>query len=185
ARRPAGGGREAEGRDPQAALPRATLHRSRRADLRAHPGRGRRGARHAESDGGGRAGDRADDHPQVSRGHGLRGCGDGAAPRELVEALIGQRDPVAGRIRVDGRPYRATRRAIRFHGTFSLPEEPLRNGCVATMSLAENMALRNFDRVPIARGPWLRRRALRRQAERWMATFKVKAQGVDAPMATL
>jgi simple sugar transport system ATP-binding protein len=109
----------------------------------------------------------------------------GNGQRELVEALIGQRDPVAGRIRVDGRPYRATRRAIRFHGTFSLPEEPLRNACIATMSLAENMALRNFDRVPIALGPWLRRSPLRAQAERWIAAFKVKAQGVDAPMATL
>ena len=109
----------------------------------------------------------------------------GNGQRELVEALIGQRDPVAGVIRVDAQPYRATRRAIRFHRMFSLPEEPLRNACVAGMNLAENMALRNFDRAPIAFGPWLRRRALREQAERWMAAFKVQAQAVEAPMSTL
>jgi simple sugar transport system ATP-binding protein len=53
------------------------------------------------------------------------------------------------------------------------------------MTVAENMALRTFDRPPIARGPWLRRRPLRAQAERWIAAFRVKAGGPDAPMATL
>ena len=86
---------------------------------------------------------------------------------------------------MDGRPYRATRGAIRFHGAFSLPEEPMRNACVPDMSVAENMALRNFDRPPLALGPWLRRGGMRAQAERWIAEFKVKTQGVDAPMATL
>jgi len=39
------------------------------------------------------------------------------------------------------------------------------------MSVAENMTLRNFDRPPVASGPWLRRRALRAQAVRWIAAF--------------
>jgi general nucleoside transport system ATP-binding protein len=109
----------------------------------------------------------------------------GNGQRELVEALVGQRPPVSGTVRVDGEPYRATRRAIRVHGNFSLPEEPLRNACVAQMSVAENMALRNFDQAPLALGGWLRRGALREQAARWVVAFKVKTQSVDAPMATL
>jgi len=109
----------------------------------------------------------------------------GNGQRELVEALIGQREPTAGAVGVDGRPYRATRGAIRFHGAFSLPEEPFRNACVPGMTVAENMALRNFDRPPLAAGPWLRWGALRAQAVRWIAEFKVKAAGPDAPMATL
>jgi simple sugar transport system ATP-binding protein len=109
----------------------------------------------------------------------------GNGQRELVEALVGQRAPAGGEIRVDSAPYRPTRGAIRFYGKFSLPEEPLRNACVAEMSVAENMALRNFDRPPIAAGPWLRRSALRAQAERWIADFKVTAPGPDAPMSTL
>jgi len=109
----------------------------------------------------------------------------GNGQRELVEALVGQRTPLAGAITVDGRPYRATRGAIRFHGAFSLTEEPLRSACVPRMSVAENLALRNFDRPPIALGPWLRRRALREQAERRIAEFKVKTAGPDAPMTTL
>ncbi len=109
----------------------------------------------------------------------------GNGQRELVEALVGQRPPLAGAITIDGRPYRATRGAIRFYGAFSLTEEPLRSACVPRMSVAENLALRNFDRPPIAVGPWLRGRELREQAERRIAEFKVKTTGPDAPITTL
>src|SRR6267142_898895 len=109
----------------------------------------------------------------------------GNGQRELVEALVGQRAPVAGDLRIDGTPYRATRHAIRFHGSFSMTEEPLRSACVARMSVAENLALRTFDRAPIALGPFVRRRALREQAARLIAGFKIKAPGPDAPITTL
>ncbi len=109
----------------------------------------------------------------------------GNGQRELVEALIGQRRPVAGEIRVGGKPYHATRGEIRHYRAFSLPEEPLRNACVPAMSVAENMALRNFDAAPLAAGPWLRRGPLRAQARRLIAEFKVSTQGPDAPIATL
>jgi simple sugar transport system ATP-binding protein len=109
----------------------------------------------------------------------------GNGQRELVEALIGQRRPAGGTIRVGGRPYRATRSEIREHKVFSLPEEPLRNACVPGMSVAENMALRNFDRPPLCAGPWLRARAMDEQAGRWIGEFDVKTQGPDAPMTTL
>ncbi len=109
----------------------------------------------------------------------------GNGQRELVEALIGQRDFEGGSVRIDGAPYRATRAEMRSLEVFSLPEEPLRNACVPGMSVAENMALRNFDQAPIASGLWLRRGALRTQAERLIAQFKVKARGPDAPIGTL
>ena len=109
----------------------------------------------------------------------------GNGQRELVEALIGQRRPRRGEIRVGGQPYRATRGEIRDHRARSLPEEPLRNACVPALSVAENMALRNFDRAPLASGPWLRRGAMREQARRWIADFKVQSQGGEAPISTL
>jgi ABC-type uncharacterized transport system ATPase subunit len=34
----------------------------------------------------------------------------------------------------------------------SLPEEPLRNACVGDLSVAENMALRDFDQPPLSTG---------------------------------
>ena len=109
----------------------------------------------------------------------------GNGQRELVEALIGQRRLEGGQIRIDGRPYRARRAEIRACRAYSLPEEPLRGACVPAMSVAENMALRNFDRAPIARGPWLSRAAMRAQAARWIEEFRVRTTGPDAPIETL
>jgi len=109
----------------------------------------------------------------------------GNGQRELVEALVGQRRLVSGEMRVGGQPYRATRGQMRRHGVFSLPEEPLRNACVPDLSVAENMALRTFDRSPLAAGLWLRPGAVREQAERWIAAFNVRTRGPDAPMSSL
>jgi len=109
----------------------------------------------------------------------------GNGQRELVEALIGQRPPVAGSVSVNGQPYAATRAQIDRHHVFSLPEEPLRNACVGALSVADNMSLRNFDRSPQAIGPWLRQRVLRSQARRLISEYKVKTPGPDAPIRTL
>ena len=109
----------------------------------------------------------------------------GNGQRELVEALIGQRATAGGEILVGGEPFHATRGEIRRHRVFSLPEEPLRSACVPGMSVAENMSLRNFDRPPQSSGPWLRRGALRAQAERWIRAFDVQTPSADAPITTL
>jgi general nucleoside transport system ATP-binding protein len=109
----------------------------------------------------------------------------GNGQRELVEALIGQRPAAGGHILVGGEPFRATRGEIRRHRVFSLPEEPLRNACVPSMTVAENISLRSFDRPPVSAGPWLRRGAMRAQAARWIEAFGVKTEGPDAPMTTL
>jgi simple sugar transport system ATP-binding protein len=88
-------------------------------------------------------------------------------------------------VRVQGEIYRATRAQMRSHRVFSLPEEPLRNACVADRSVADNLALRHFDRPPLATGVLLRRRAVRAQAVRLIAEYKVKTAGADAPMRSL
>jgi len=75
----------------------------------------------------------------------------GNGQRELMEALAGQRAREAGTVQVEGRRYRATRTEIRLLGVRGLPEEPLRNACVAPMSVADNLALRGFDAPPLAR----------------------------------
>src|SRR6202045_1935138 len=60
----------------------------------------------------------------------------------LVEILGGQRRPVGGDIRVSGAPYHATREEAQALKVRVLPEEPLRNGCVASMSVRDNLNLR-------------------------------------------
>ena len=71
----------------------------------------------------------------------------GNGQRELVEVLAGQRPATGGEIHVHGQPYWGTRAEAFGHQVFLLPEEPLRNGCVPQMSVAENIAFRSFDRT--------------------------------------
>jgi simple sugar transport system ATP-binding protein len=69
----------------------------------------------------------------------------GNGQRELVQAIGGQRDIESGSIMVKGKPFERTRDAIREAGLLTLPEEPLQNATVPSMSVAENLALRTFD----------------------------------------
>ena len=73
----------------------------------------------------------------------------GNGQRQLVEVLAGQRDAESGEIVVDGELYHATREEMRERKVSCLPEEPLKNACVARMSVAENLAFRDFDRAPV------------------------------------
>lgn len=124
---------------------------------------------------------------QVRRGEivGIAGI-SGNGQKELVEALLGQRPRGGGQIAVNGTAYGATRAEMLYQKVFSLPEEPLRNACVAGMSIAENMALRDFDSPPLCRQRWrIDRTAMRARAEHLIAAFNVKPPLPERPIGTL
>jgi len=123
---------------------------------------------------------------QVRAGEILGVAGvSGNGQRELVEALVGQRPRLGGTVRVNNQPYHARREENRRLKVRSLPEEPLRNACVADLSVAENMALRDFDQPPLARGGILNFPAWRSRAREWIADYGVKTQGEGAPIRSL
>ena len=109
----------------------------------------------------------------------------GNGQRELVEALVGQRTRLSGSVTVMGQPYQATRTENRLLKVRSLPEEPLRSACVGDLSVAENMALRDFDQPPLRVSGFLRFAAWRSRARAWIAEYGVKTQGEDAPIRSL
>lgn len=110
----------------------------------------------------------------------------GNGQRELVEVLAGQRPATSGQVLVNGEVYTATRAEMYRHQVFSLPEEPLRNACVPHMSVAENLALRTFDRSPQAKGGMLLVfKAIRQMAQGLINTFKVKTPSPDTPIGNL
>ncbi len=109
----------------------------------------------------------------------------GNGQRELVEVLAGQRQPTGGTIEVNGEPYGATRSEMAKHKVFALPEEPLRNACVPHMSVAENMALRTFDKPPQSKGILLLLNAIRRAAVGLIEQFSVKTPSPDTPVGNL
>ncbi|MDM0038935.1 ABC transporter ATP-binding protein [Variovorax sp. J22G21] len=123
---------------------------------------------------------------QVRAGEILGVAGvSGNGQRELVEALVGQRPRLAGKVTVRGEPYLARREENRRLKVRSLPEEPLRNACVGDLSVAENMALRDFDQPPLASGGLLRFPVWRSRAREWIAEYGVKTQGEGAPIRSL
>src|SRR5690242_6495135 len=110
----------------------------------------------------------------------------GNGQRQLVEVLAGQREAESGEMLVAGDPYSARREEMRRHRMSLLPEEPLKNACVGGMSVADNVAFREFDRAPFAKGGWwLNRSAFRKDAERKIRLYKIKTRTPDTPISAL
>lgn len=116
---------------------------------------------------------------------GLAGV-SGNGQTYLLDAVSGQRRLRDGRILVHGKPYQPTRRQAEERGVRTLPEEPLRNGGVARMSVVENLALRTFDRTPMSnRWGWLKPAVLRDQGLALIDEYRVRAPSPEAPLEAL
>ena len=128
----------------------------------------------------------------VRRGEilGIAGV-SGNGQRELVEAIVGQRPRVAGTVRVSASRTPAGAPRTASCGLRALPEEPLRNASVGDLSVAHNMALRDFDEAPLRRlvlpglGLAALRRVARARARDWIADYGIKTRGENAPIASL
>jgi ABC-type uncharacterized transport system ATPase subunit len=87
---------------------------------------------------------------------------------------------------VAGRDFTPTREELRARRVRCLPEEPLRNACVPTMSVAENMAFRVFDRAPFVALRWfLRAKAFAEAAGAFVASYGIRAPSIHAPIGQL
>jgi simple sugar transport system ATP-binding protein len=110
----------------------------------------------------------------------------GNGQKELVEVLGGQREASGGEIFVGGAPYHATRAEAQARGVRVLPEEPLRNGCVAPMSVSDNLNLRAFDHDETGRHRvWLDRADMNARALRMIAAYGIRAPSREAPIGVL
>jgi simple sugar transport system ATP-binding protein len=110
----------------------------------------------------------------------------GNGQKELVEILGGQREAQSGEILVTGSPYHATRAEAQARGVRVLPEEPLRNGCVAPMSVTDNLNLRSFDHDASGRHRmWLNRADMAARARRMIGAYGIRAPSREAPIGVL
>jgi general nucleoside transport system ATP-binding protein len=110
----------------------------------------------------------------------------GNGQSELVEVLAGQRRAQTGHIIIAGAAYGATRPEAQTRRVHCLPEEPMRNACVGRMSVAENLAFRNFDRNGSAKARrWLDLAGMSANARALIGTYRIKTSSPHAPLATL
>ncbi len=99
----------------------------------------------------------------------------GNGQKQLVETMAGQIKLKDGVIKLHGENYTATREQMRQHKFHCIPEEPLKNGCVANMSVADNLAFRQFDRPPFAWKGWLlNRKAFSENAKKMIEKFSIR-----------
>ena len=115
---------------------------------------------------------------------GLAGVA-GNGQQELLQALTGQRRRMAGKVLVQGEPFDGSRAMNRRLGVRALPQEPLLNACVPSMTVAENLALRDFDQTPMSRAGWMRWGQVMANARARIEQYRIKSPGLNAPMQAL
>jgi simple sugar transport system ATP-binding protein len=81
---------------------------------------------------------------------------EGNGQRELVEAICGMRNRVAGQVLVNGKPTKNLHpRSVHEDGISHIPEDREKHGLVSTYSIADNLVLNQFNQPPFAKG-WIR-----------------------------
>jgi simple sugar transport system ATP-binding protein len=116
---------------------------------------------------------------------GLAGV-DGNGQSQLVEVLSGLRRPTSGAVLVAGKDVTgAGARKIIELGVGHIPEDRQRRGLVLEFSLAENLALHDYDHKPNSRFGWLFPRALVQRARRLLQQFDVRGGGPQTRAAAL
>jgi simple sugar transport system ATP-binding protein len=81
----------------------------------------------------------------------------GNGQRQLSEVMTGLRDITAGSILVDGTPVTSrSAKAFAALGIAHIPEDRLRSGLAAGLSVTDNAVLREYAKPPVAIGPFYR-----------------------------
>ena len=113
---------------------------------------------------------------------------DGNGQAELAETIAGLRDYSGGSLKLDGveLAHHSVRDRIHVLRVGYVPEDRHRTGLVLDQSIASNLVLRAFDRVPFARrGILLDFNAIRDNARRLVKRYQVRASSIDQPVRRL
>jgi ABC-type uncharacterized transport system ATPase subunit len=103
---------------------------------------------------------------------------DGNGQTELIDAITGLRKAASGHVAVGGRDVTgASPSRILDSGLGHIPEDRQLRGLVLEFSLAENVALHDYDKAPGSRSGWLFPRQLIRRARELLTQFDVRGGG--------
>ncbi|GGL05173.1 ABC transporter ATP-binding protein [Planomonospora parontospora] len=105
---------------------------------------------------------------------------EGNGQSELIEAIMGLRTLDGGRILLEEEDITAwTTLRRREAGIGYIPEDRHRQGLLLEAPLWENRVLGHQTRVPARKGIWVNRAASRKDTERIMREYDVRAPGID------
>jgi len=111
---------------------------------------------------------------------------DGNGQSELIDALSGLRRSGSGSVRIGEHDVTgAAPSTILDLGLGHIPEDRQRRGLVLEFSLAENVALHDYDKAPDSRWGWLFPRQLVRRARELLSQFDVRGGGPQTRAAAL
>jgi len=111
---------------------------------------------------------------------------DGNGQSELIDALAGLRRAQSGHVLVAGEEVLGEAPSdVLDQGLGHIPEDRQRRGLVLEFSLAENLALHDYDHSPISRFGWLRPRRMIERARRLLKDFDVRGGGPNTRAAAL
>ena len=116
---------------------------------------------------------------------GLAGV-DGNGQTELIDALTGLRHVASGTVTVGGKD--VTKESAHDHyaaGLGHIPEDRHVRGLVLDFTLAENLALHDFEKEPFAKLGWLRPGRMIAAARRLLREFDVRGGGPTTRAAAL
>ena len=110
---------------------------------------------------------------------------DGNGQRELCESICGLL-PATGTVQLDGRELSNLSPRKRFQaGLAHIPDDRQTEGLALDLSLAENLISKTHASPPFARYALLNRSAIRSAASDAIQRFDIRANGPDAPAASL
>jgi len=109
----------------------------------------------------------------------------GNGQSELVEVLSGLRKTSGGTVTLDGRPISANPAQLFGAGVAHIPEDRIGMGTVPSMTVAENLALREYDRAPFARGLLTVPRQLDANAKSKVQEYAVATPSIHTPSRLL
>ena len=103
---------------------------------------------------------------------------DGNGQTELIDAIVGLRKSWSGHVRVGGKEITNVNASHALEsGIGHIPEDRQHRGLVLDFSLAENIALHDYDRPPASRFGWLFPGKLVERAKTLLAEFDVRGGG--------
>jgi ABC-type uncharacterized transport system ATPase subunit len=103
---------------------------------------------------------------------------DGNGQTELIDAMTGLTKVSSGTVTVAGKDFHAaTARQMLDAGLGHIPEDRQRRGLVLEFSIAENIALHDYDKAPDAKWGWLFPARLIERAARLIKEFDVRGGG--------